>query len=355
MDMQLDTKRSRGVYGPPVGKRAVVFVDDLNMPEIEEYGAQPPVELLRQAIDNGGWYNRSANTFRRLVDVQFVAAMGAAGGGRNTVTPRMLRHLQVVGMVEITPNTMARIFGQILDWHLRVTEEVPVEMQALTGNIIKATGDIYHSAADHLLPTPLKSHYTFNLRDFGRVVQGLLLIRRNALDGDKAKLTRLWAHEVLRVFSDRLVDEADRGWFLAELRDTTKRHFNVSFDTLCGHLDTNGDGKVDRVEEVRGLLFGDFLVADADPRFYNELLDMDELGSVMDTYLEDYNHLTTKPMDLVMFRFAIEHCSRIARILSLPGGNALLVGVGGSGRQSLTRLAAFMGEFDLFQVRLNRF
>ena len=80
-------------------------------------------------------------------------------------------------MTEITPNTMGKIFGRILDWHLRVAEDVRMDLQALTGNIIKATGDIYHLAADHLLPTPLKSHYTFNLRDFGRVVQGLLLMK----------------------------------------------------------------------------------------------------------------------------------------------------------------------------------
>ena len=111
-------KRRKGVYGPPLGKKGVIFVDDLNMPQKEVYGAQPPVELLRQWMDYGGWYDIDTNEkeFRFVQSIKFITAMGPPGGGRNSITQRYIRHFNVIYIEPYSQESLTYIFTNVMEW-----------------------------------------------------------------------------------------------------------------------------------------------------------------------------------------------------------------------------------------------
>ncbi|XP_069860475.1 dynein axonemal heavy chain 3 isoform X1 [Dipodomys merriami] len=341
-------RRRKGLYGPPIGKKAVVFVDDLNMPAKEVYGAQPPIELLRQWIDHGYWFDKKDTNRLDIADVLLVTAMGPPGGGRNDITGRFTRHLNIVSINAFEDDILTKIFTSISDWHFR--KGFDVAFLRYGKMMVQATKIIYRAAVDNFLPTPSKSHYVFNLRDFSRVIQGVLLCPYTHLQ-DVEKFIRLWIHEVYRVFYDRLIDKEDRHVFFNMVKETTSNCFKQTVDKVLIHL--SPDGKIVD-DNIRSLFFGDFFKPGADPKIYDEIIDLKQLTSVMEYYLEEFNNISKAPMSLVMFKFAIEHISRICRVLKQNKGHLLLVGIGGSGRQSATKLSTFMNSFELYQIEITK-
>ena len=81
---------------------------------------------------------------------------------------------------------------------------------------------------------------------------------------------------------------------------------------------------------------------------YNEIKSFTSLVEKGNSYLEDYNSISKKPMHLVLFDDAMKHIMWISRILRLSKGNALLVGLGGTGWKSLSKLSAFICDYDAF-------
>ncbi|XP_023571553.1 dynein heavy chain 12, axonemal isoform X2 [Octodon degus] len=345
-------KRRKGVFGPPMGKKCVIFIDDMNMPALEKYGAQPPIELLRQFFDCGHWYDLKDTSKITLIDIQLIAAMGPPGGGRNPVTPRFIRHFNICTINAFSDETMVRIFSSIVAFYLKV-HLFPPEYFSVGNQIVSGTMEIYKQSMENLLPTPTKSHYTFNLRDFSRVIRGCLLIKRDAVDS-KQTMIRLFVHEVLRVFYDRLINDDDRKWLFKLIKTVTKDHFKESFDGVFSHL--KKENKSITEEDLRNLMFGDYMNPDleGDERVYVEITNIYLFNDIVDQCLDEYNQTHKTRMNLVVFRYVLEHLSRICRILKQSGGNALLVGLGGSGRQSLTRLATSMAKMQIFQPEISK-
>lgn len=87
---------------------------------------------------------------------------------------------------------------------------------------------------------------------------------------------------------------------------------------------------------------------DVDNRIYAQVENLKDFVSKIEDYLEDYNSAVKTQMKLVMFLDACDHVSRIERVIRQPLGNALCLGVGGSGRQSLARLATYIANYKIF-------
>ncbi|KAG8128294.1 hypothetical protein E2320_015160, partial [Naja naja] len=346
IDSKLD-KRRKGVFGPPLGRYFIFFIDDLNMPALETYGAQPPIELLRQWMDHKGWYDRKQiGTFKKLVDINFIGAMGPPGGGRNAVTPRLMRHFNYLSFTEMEDSSKKKIFSNILgSWmagklgEISYREPVPgcPQIANLNEPLVDATIYVYSTITSQLLPTPAKSHYTFNLRDLSKVFQGML-VADPAKIVDKLPLLRLWYHESCRVFRDRLVNDEDRNWFDDLMKDMMLE-WKTSFH---------------EVVPFEPLLYGDFMTPGSDVKVYELIDNKEKLIHVIEEYMDEYNQINTTKMKLVLFMDALAHICRITRILRQALGNALLLGVGGSGRQSLTKLASHIADYECFQIELSK-
>ncbi|KAJ3215607.1 Dynein heavy chain 6, axonemal [Dinochytrium kinnereticum] len=338
IEVKLEKKR-KNILGPPSGfTKVVLFIDDLNMPKLDSYGSQPPIELLRQYLDFSGFYDREKLFWKVIQDVEIVACCAPPGGGRNNITPRFLRHFNMLNIPVPSELALAKIFRSIVDGFFK---SFPMEIKSIGEAMVNSCIEIYRCMCTELLPTPAKSHYTFNLRDLSKVIQGILQVNPSTVT-TKNDMVRLFCHESSRVFYDRLIDEHDRLYFNKLLSELTEKNLGLAI------------GKDALMQKP--IMFGDFgkRGVPVEERQYVEFTDIKALGSLLEEYLEEYNVTLSKDVRLIFFLDAQQHITRISRIIRQPRGNALLVGVGGTGKQSLTRLACHISDFQCISIELTR-
>ncbi|XP_069880965.1 dynein axonemal heavy chain 10 isoform X1 [Dipodomys merriami] len=329
-------KRTKDTYGPPMGKRLLVFMDDMNMPKVDEYGTQQPIALLKLLLEKGFLYDRGKElNCKSIRDLGFVAAMGKAGGGRNEVDPRFISLFNVFNVPFPSEESLHLIYSSILTGH---TSNFHESIAAVSRKLTSCTLALYKVIVQDLPPTPSKFHYIFNLRDLSRVFNGLVLTHPERFL-IVAQMVRVWRNECLRVFHDRLINETDKELVQQHIRTLVAQHFPDDLESVMRDP----------------ILFGDFRMAlhEEEARVYEDIQDYEAAKALFQEILEEYNESNTK-MNLVLFDDALEHLTRVHRIIRMDRGHALLVGVGGSGKQSLARLAAYTAGYEVFEIMLSR-
>ncbi|KAF4731869.1 Dynein heavy chain 1, axonemal, partial [Perkinsus olseni] len=164
--------------------------------------------------------------------------------------------------IDMQRSSVETIFKTIVEYFLAGFEE---PIRALKDPLVSAAYDIFEMVHRELLPTPAKSHYTFNLRDIWKVFQGICSLSPKKV-GEVVVVVRCWCHENTRVYGDRLINDEDRAWFNSQCRQR--------IPLFKGPTE-------EEVYDKPSLVFGDFL-STGDEKYYVEVEDLSKIQATME-------------------------------------------------------------------------
>jgi len=308
-------------------------MDDLNMPVVDDYGTQSPLCLIRQIIDYEIIFDREHLEEQYILkDIMFASCMNPKSGSFY-VDLRTTRHFTQIMLGTPEKDILLTIYQQMIIKHFANFDQQAINVAP---KLVAATVVVFNALAlsPQFAPTAIKFHYQFNMRDVAKITQNLMLAQPVSYKSNAMGLVRMWAHECHRVWLDRLLFPEDIAAYMNFMRNGLKEL--VEF-------------KEEQVFEEPLIYTAFIAMCKGHEPSYKPIEDIEELRNILENKLEEYNEAISV-MDLVLFNQAMEHITRIARILFQPCGNGLLVGVGGSGKQSLSKLTAFILNQDVFRI-----
>ncbi|KAK3805063.1 MAG: dynein heavy chain [Linnemannia elongata] len=322
-------KTPNGVLLSPIllGRWLVVFCDEINLPSIDKYGTQRVISFMRQLVECGGFWRTTDKSWVKLERIQFVGACNPpTDPGRIPLTHRFLRHVPLV-MVDYPGEISLK---QIYSTFCRAMLKVVPSLRAYSEPLTAAMVELYLSSQSHFVPE-MQAHYIYSPRELTRWMRGIFEAIKPMETLSVEGLVRIWAHEALRLFQDRLVAEEERKWTDDEIDRIALKHFpGLDREAALGRpiLYSNWLSKyyvpVDR-EELRDYAKARLRV------FYEEELDV----------------------PLALFNDVLDHVLRIDRVFRQMQGHMLLIGVSGSGKTTLSRFVAWMNGLSVFQIKVH--
>jgi dynein heavy chain 1, cytosolic len=307
-------------------KWLVVFCDEINLPDMDKYSTQIVITFLREITEQNGFWRPQDKQWISLERIQFVGACNPPTDvGRHPLNNRFLRHCPLLYVDFPGKDSLKQIYGTFNRALLR--KGVP-EIRNCGDYLTDAMVEFYTRCQKHYTPD-VQPHYIYSPRELTRWKHAMneSIESINSLDD----LVKLWAHEALRLFQDRLVLNEEKEW-CEKLVD------EIAFSCFPG---------VSSKALERPILFTNLISQRYVSCEVPELIKNIE-GKLKIFYEEELN------VPLVIFDSVLEHILRIDRVLKQPIGHLLLVGASGVGKTTLSRFVAWMNNLTVFQIKAGR-
>eukprot|EP00127_Corallochytrium_limacisporum_P003948 Clim_evm33s155 gene=Clim_evmTU33s155 len=335
------------------GRWLVLFCDEINLPATDEYGTQRALTFLRQMIELGGFWlptgglrgvgkaggsgdgdiqkdvggSGSGPQFIKLDRVQFIGACNPpTDPGRKPLPERFLRHVPVIFVDYPQKTSLQQIYGTFNRAIMRLQPSLRGYAMPLTDAQI----DLY-TRCQRKYTQDMQAHYVYSPREMTRWCKGIYMTLKDTEYLTLEDLVRIWAHEALRLFQDRLVDEKERLALSEMIQGIVLHHF------------PNVDGEQALKPPI---LYSDWL-----SRQYSSV-DREELRDYVKARLRTF-YEEELDVPLVLFDDVFDQVLRIDRVLKQKQGHALLIGLSGSGKTTLTRFTAWLDGLNTVSLKVH--
>ncbi|GME34113.1 ATPase AAA+ type core [Neofusicoccum parvum] len=322
-------KTLNGVILSPtqIGRWLVLFCDEINLPAPDTYGTQRAISFIRQLVEQNGFWRTSDKSWVTLDRIQFVGACNPpTDAGRTAMGLRFLRHSPLVMVDYPGELSLQQIYGTFNNAVLKIIPSLRGYAEPLT----KAMVQVYSESQKRFTPD-IQPHYVYSPRELTRWVRGVYEAIRPLENLSVEGLVRVWAHEALRLFQDRLIAEEERKWTDEAIHRVAMEHFPT----------------IDEEKALSGpILFSNWLSKNYVPVEREQLRDF--VKARLKTFCEE-----EVDVPLILFNDVLDHVLRIDRVFRQPQGHLILIGVSGSGKTTLSRFVAWMNGLKVYQIKVH--
>ncbi|OWZ39026.1 dynein heavy chain 1, cytosolic [Cryptococcus neoformans Tu259-1] len=322
-------KTPNGVILAPtqIGRWLVVFCDEINLPATDKYGTQRVISFLRQLMECNGFWRTSDLSWVKMERIQFVGACNPpTDPGRVPLNHRFMRHAPVVMVDYPGEISLKQIYGTFNRALLKVIPILRGHSDALTDAMVS-----FYLASQKRFTADIQAHYIYSPRELTRWSRGIYEAIKPLETLSVEGLLRVWAHEALRLFQDRLVAEEEKQW-TDDLIDATVSEYFPSVDVSDAL--------------ARPILFSNWTSRNYIPVNREQLREYTK-ARLKVFYEEELD------VQLVLFNDVLDHVLRIDRVFRQIQGHLLLIGVSGGGKTTLSRFVAWMNGLSIYQIKVS--